>query len=213
MRSRYTFAVLPILLGFSIFQFSSRAIAQDNKKPAARALTGKMAAIDIVVVFNEYQRQKDLTEEMRKLRTALDDENKQRLQKIDAKQKDIDALNPEDPAYVKKMREVLAMQIEYKNWFDLKQAELGREVAVWTSKVYKEISQAVELVAQQQGYDLVFYREEFPPVSVDPEEIRNRIRARTVVYANPNCDITQVVLEKLNQDYRSAPSAPMLNVP
>lgn len=190
-----------------IFATGSTVLGLDQPRPS------RVGVIDVVHVFNEYQRQKDLTEEMKNLRQNLDDENRQRLQKIDAKQKEVDLLDPNDPAYLKKMREVLQMQIEYKNWFDVKQAELSREVAVWTSKIYKEIITGVEQIADREGFDLVMYREEFPPVSVDPEEIRNRIRNRTVLYARNTIDVTTIVLEKLNADYRSLPSTPMLSVP
>lgn len=174
---------------------------------------GRVGVVDVALLFDEYQRQKDLTEEMKSLRQALDDENRSRLQKIDAKQKEIDLLNPDDPAFLKKMREVLQMQIEYKNWFDVKQAELSREVAVWTSKIYKEITVGIEQIADREGFDLVLYREQFPGVSVDPEEIRNRIRNRTILYARNTIDLTTIVLEKLNADYRSLPSQPMLSIP
>ncbi len=191
------------------------AQAQGGKSPSTPNIraTGRVAAIDVAAAFNEYQRQKDLTEEMNKLRKQLDEENRARLQKIDAKQKELDMLDPNDPAYVKRMRDLLAMQIEYKNWFDLKQAELSREVSVWTGRIYREITQAVEQVAQREGFDVVVYQQELPPASLDPEELKTRIRNRSVVYVNPAADLTQAALDKLNADYRATPAAPMLNVP
>lgn len=208
-------AAVAALLGLAAWTTWDAAFAQNAKTPSTPNVraTGRVAAIDVAAAFNEYQRQKDLTEEMNKLRKQLDEENRARLQKIDAKQKELDMLDANDPAYVKRMRDLLAMQIEYKNWFDLKQAELSREVSVWTARIYREITQAVEQVAQREGFDLVLYQQEFPPASLDPEEMKNRIRNRTVVYTSPAADLTQAALDKLNADYRAAPAAPMLNVP
>ena len=113
--------------------------------------TGRIACVDVVQVFNEFQRQKDLTEEMRELQDRLNEENKQRRQKIDALQAEIDKLDPDDPAYVTRMREMLAMQIDYKNWVDLKQADMSREVGVWSVRIYREILKAVEELARRRG--------------------------------------------------------------
>jgi len=175
--------------------------------------TGRIACVDVVQVFNEFQRQKDLTEEMRELQDRLNEENKQRRQKIDALQAEIDKLDPDDPAYVTRMREMLAMQIDYKNWVDLKQADMSREVGVWSVRIYREILKAVEELARRDGYDLVLYRGQFEPVSMDPEQIKEQIRSNHLLYASPSVDITQVVTDKLNRDYRAQPRVKMMLVP
>jgi len=175
--------------------------------------TGRIACVDVVQVFNEFQRQKDLTEEMRELQDRLNEENKQRRQKIDALQAEIDKLDPDDPAYVTRMREMLAMQIDYKNWVDLKQADMSREVGVWSVRIYREILKAVEELARRDGYDLVLYRGQFEPVSMDPDQIKEQIRSNHLLYASPSVDITQVVTDKLNRDYRAQPRVKMMLVP
>jgi len=177
------------------------------------ALTGRIACVDVVQVFNEFQRQKDLTEEMKELQDKLTDENKQRRQKIDALQAELDKLDPDDATYVTRMREMLAMQIDYKNWVDLKQADMSREVGVWSVRIYKEIVRAVEELAKRDGYDLVFYRGQFEPTSMEPDQVKEQIRGHHLLYANPSTDITQTVTDKLNKGYRAQPRVKMMLVP
>jgi Skp family chaperone for outer membrane proteins len=76
--------------------------------------------------------------------------------------------------------------------------------------VYREVVKTVEDVAHRDGYDLVFYRGQFEPVSLEPDVIREQIRSIQLLYNNPATDITQVVLDKLNADYRALPRQQML---
>lgn len=183
-------------------------------KPAApAAATGKTATIDVVRAFNEFQRQKDLDDELKQIRERLELENQTRQQKIDAVRATIDAMDPADPNYGTKLREYQQLQIDYKVWFETNQASIAREVAVWTSKIYIEISKAVGEIASQQGIDVVAYREEFQAPGLDPDGVRTSIRQRKVVWSSEACDLTMQVVEKINTAYRAQPKQKMIQVP
>ncbi len=175
-------------------------------------LTGRIACVNVVQVLNEYQRQKDLIEEVSTLQDKLSAENKQRRDKIDTLQAELDRLDPDDPTTLQRTREMLAMQIDYKNWADLTQADVAREFAVWSIHIYREFCKAVEEIARREGYDVVLYRGEFQAVSMDPDVIKDQIRSLHLLYANPAIDISQAVLDKMNADYRALPRAQMMQV-
>jgi Skp family chaperone for outer membrane proteins len=197
-----------LVVGGVLFTSGGGLQAQSGAKS-----TGRVASVDVVRVFNESQRQKDLFEELRALQEKLEAEHQTRKQRIDALQATLDVMDPADPSYPKKTQELLEEQINFKNWRDIKQAGMSREVGVWTARIYKEIVATTEQIAQAQGVDLVLYREEFAPPTFDPDQIRENIRARKVVYASPAVDMTQPVVDKLNSDYRAQPRSPMLFVP
>lgn len=178
-----------------------------------RTSAGRVACVDVVKVFNEYQREKDLEEEMKQERDKLELEAAGRKQKIDAAKAVLDAMSTDDPTRAKKMRELLELNISTRNWMDITQAAMAREVGVWTTTVYKEILAVVETIAEEKGYDLVFYRDEFQVVSMDPAEVREQIRARKLIYASNAADISQAVLDKLNADYRAKPRKKMISIP
>lgn len=177
------------------------------------APTGRVACVNVAQVLNDYQRQKDLVDEISVLQDRLNAENKQRRDKIDTLQAELDRMDPDDPAIVQRMREMLATQIDYKNWAELKQADAAREFGLWSVRIYKDLIRTTEEIARRDGYDLVFYKGDFQPVSMDPDVIKDQIRSIHLLYANPSVDLSQVVLDKLNADYRALPRAPMLNVP
>lgn len=171
------------------------------------------AAVDVVRVFNEYQRQRDLTEEMRRHQDRLEKENQRRRDQIDSLQATIDAMHPDDPTYAEKMRQLLQQQIDYKNWFDVNQAAMAREVGIWTTRIYREITASVAEIAKSQGIALVLYKDQFEPAGLDPEVIREQIRSRKVLFAADTIDLTQAVLDRLNAQYRAQPQTPMIQVP
>lgn len=176
-------------------------------------LSGRVACVDVVKVFAEYQKQKDLTEEINELRDAVEKENKDRRDKIDALQAELSRMSEDEPTYVRRGHDLLAMQIDYKNWMDLKQADMGREIGIWSIRLYKEIRATAEEIGVRDGWDMVFYRGEFETISMDPEVIKEQIRSTHLLYANPSADITQAIVDKLNKDYRTQPRTKMLMVP
>jgi Skp family chaperone for outer membrane proteins len=189
--------------------------AQNNPGAStARPPTGKVASVDIGKVFIEYQRKKDLDEQMKTKQDTLQKENEKRRQAIDTKQAKVDRMDPSDPMYQAEVRDVLAMQIEYKNWVDLMQADVARETGVWTAKIYKEMLDSVRELAEREGIDAVFYRDEFEPTRTgyEPDAVRNEIRARKLVYWNPSIDMTTRVAEKLNETYRKMPATQMIQM-
>jgi len=196
-----------LAIGAVVFSYSGGLKAQGTP------LGTRVACVDVVQLFNEYDKQKALAEEVKELENQLNQENQQRKQQMDALEATVSAMNPQDPAYVKKMSELLEMRIQWKNWFDIKQAHMTREVGVWTVNMYRDICAAVEEIAMRDGYQMVFFRDQFEQISMDPEAIREQIRMRKLLFAHPSADVTQLVLDKLNADFRAQPAAKMIQIP
>lgn len=173
----------------------------------------RVGVVDVVQVFNEFQKQRDLTEEMNTLRVQLEEENKQRRQRIDASQAELDRLSRDDPTFTTRSHDLLKLQIDYKNWLDLKQADMTREIGLWSIAIYKDIRKTIEQIAARDGFELVIYKGQFEEVSLDPEQVKEQIRSLQVLYASPTADLTAAVTEKLNTDYRAQPRVKMIYSP
>ena len=175
--------------------------------------TGRVASIDIGMAIAEYQRWKDATEELQQHDQNLKLEEEQRRTRIDALQATVEAMDRNDPTYLKKMSEVLEAKIEYGTWGQVQQAHTSREFALVTDRVYQDILHATAEIARQAGYDLVVYFDQYQRVSINPDEVRAQVLSRRVIYANAAVDITQLVLDKLNADYRAQPRTPQIYIP
>ena len=193
--------------------FLAPTLGRANGNQAGSSPRGRTATIHVGQVFDECQRQKDLNDELHKKKVELDDENQRRLAQIDRLKALTDAIDAKDPAKLQEMRKLMSMQLEYKVWFEMQQAELAREVAVWTARIYGDITAACETIAKRDGYDVVLFQEPMPQLSGDPDAIKAQIRNRVVVYADPRVDVSQAVLDQLNATFRAQPGGPMLNIP
>lgn len=201
-----------ILMG-AVIVTAALAFTKTMQAQGGRAPTGRAACVNVVWVFNEYQRQKDLTEEIAQMQEQLQAEDEERRKRMDKLAAELDAISEDDPTFAKRTHEMLAMQIDYKNWLDLKQADMTREIGLWSIRIYKEILGSIEQIAERDGYDLVLYRGKFEAVTMDPEQIKEQIRRNKLLYANSSVDISQAVLDMLNSEYRAEPKRPMLYVP
>ena len=181
-----------------------------QRTTATNGMAGRVGSINIGLAFLEYDRKKDLDTEMRGVESAINLEMSTRRNKIESFQTVLDSMNINDPTYDSKQREFLQMQIEFRNWFDLKQADTNRAVGTWTARIYGEISDAIREVAQRDGYDVVMYHDEFAPRNFDLESLQEQISRRRVLYVSPGADMTQSVIQVLNQKYRSTPRQPMI---
>ena len=176
------------------------------------AALGGVGVIDIVTLFNEYECQKELTEEMRVINDQMQAEEQRRRGEIDRLQKIIDAMDINDQQLSVKQREMLQMQYDYKSWGEMRQADVAREIGVWTRRMYGEILKTTEELARQRGIDVVLYKEAEELSGYDPEAVREQIRQRKLIYASQNVDLTQLVLDKLNTDFRARPKQQLLQV-
>ena len=172
-----------------------------------------VASVNVGLVFSEYEKKKATDAELDQLQARLESENTERLEKGNALEATINAMDRNDPTYLEKLNEVLEVRASHKTWFELKQAHIARELGLVTDGIYRDILQAIGEVAQDAGYDLVLYKDEYQPASIAIEEIQATMRARHLLYSSQEVDITQFVLSKLNADYRSRPPTPQLRVP
>jgi len=208
MRMNGTAVLAGLASGAALLAVVGGLHAQSGAKPSQCCV----ATIDINMVFNEYQRQKDLAEELRQWQEKSRLESEARRQKIDAAQAALDALSPGDPVAPARWRELVQMQIDFKNWSEYTQAEMQREIGLWTAKVYQEIVAASEELARARGLEVVLFRDEFRP-AVNPDQVREQILRRSLVYASAATDISQSVLERLNAAYRAQPRVKMMGGP
>lgn len=212
MQRTWTTGLASGLAGGLLLLAVGQALHAQNT-PAAPAATGRVACADIVKIFSEYDRQKDFINEIKTAQEKLQAEDQTRRAELDKIQADIGKLSPEDPTYRPRMKDLQAKSIDYKNWSDIKQAAMNREIGVWSAQFYQEITNAAKMVAQQQGYDAVFYKDEFEvPANLDPQAIREQIRGRKLIYVNPAVDLTQAILDRLNTEHRAKPKQPMLDL-
>lgn len=167
---------------------------------AATAQTGpKFGFIDIEKIINEYQKTKTIAEELRK-------ESDQALASLQAQRDRIRSMEGGLDLYEEGTKEWLELAKQVK----VKQAELeldmksirvlfDRKLADYIRKIYVDILEVVKDFSRTEGYAAIFMYSEREPAGRTEREVINSIVVRPVVYRDPNLDVTQKILARLNK--------------
>jgi len=177
-------------------------LSQSSAQPASRpAPATRVAACDVVEVFNNYQRAKDLTARLEEKRKAITAENDQRKKAIDAVNMELSGLKEGSPEHEKRLGEMQRLEIERKAYLQFQEAVVMREHHRLTRDMYDQIRKVVAQVAREQGYQIVLYRERDEQPTESTPELLQLIERRKVLYCDDSVDVTAAVLGKLNQSY------------
>ena len=175
---------------------------QDKDKPAF-----KLGVVNLRTCFDKdkYERVKEIDVELQKLA----DEYAKKIQEIEKKmvqlKEQVEGLPPESKLRADKILQLRRLETDLKFEKEYGKAQYLDFYSDKKIEIYNEIRRVVGLIAQEQKYDLIL-RIEAPTLNdqQDPENVTQRINNRVVLYSHDNVDITNLVLERLNAEYKKA---------
>jgi len=138
-------------------------------------------------ILNEYPQAKEIQKKLDEIRAGYEKEYNQMLQQYDQLAKEIEnqslLLSPEKKAEKEKQLQELAMKIDKYRLEKLgPQGEFYKKNLELTQPLYDKIDQVIQKVGQAEGYDFIL-----------------DVVQGVVLYAKPEYDITDRVLEELNK--------------
>lgn len=175
--------------------------------PPAAGSAGTVAVCDVVVVFNEYQRAKDLTLKLNERRDALRAENEKRGKAIDVLRTELEGLKSGSKEYEQRLNEVQRLTIERTAWLQFQETLIMRDHQRLTREMYEQILKMIQTVAEQNGFLIVLQRDKESLESQTTQELVQKIASRKVLYNHASVDITDPVLARLNDQYRLSGAA------
>ncbi|MBN1488802.1 MAG: OmpH family outer membrane protein [Phycisphaerae bacterium] len=166
------------------------------------AVTLPVGVVNMVRVFNDCEQTTAIKDRLSAERAGLEAEANQRKEKIAAKEKELDAYHPDSPEWTKCSEEMLQLQTSANVWAKMEEARVARVEKHWVEKNYNDITDAVAAVAKEHGLALVLMREELDLDIPDANRLRLQIINRKVVYYDPQLDVTDAVLKKVNETFK-----------
>ena len=180
------------------------AFAQAPAAPAAAAApraSGSPAAhtavIDVGYIFKNHARFKSAMDKMKDEVLAAENSLKAERDRINGLMEQLKGFNVGTPEYKKLEAEVAKAQGDFNVNAQLQKKDfMDREAKVYM-QVYAEIEQAVSQFARQHGIAVVHRFDGDPVDSSDRNRILGNI-TRSIVYHDPQIDITPDILRMLN---------------
>lgn len=185
-------AVLFLLAGLA------GAGAAMNAQPTA------VAVVDMERVFDSLEEKTQLETALRSRQQELGQEEAERRQRIQQLSQDLEMLAPGTDAYRQKETELREAAMGFRLWAEMEEQQLNIDRGVHLESLYRRTVDAIGEIADEMGYDLVLYRE--GPLDVrggDPNEIQTQIAIRKVLHASDEIDITDRVVQWMNNEYEA----------
>ncbi len=176
--------------------------------PSARAAT-----LDVVKIFNGFQQTKDLNDELSKRGDTLKKEIQDKRKILENKRTELDAFKPDSPDYMKRFNDLMKQDIEFSTWGQFMQAQVEAEHRVWLKRTYQQIIDASKQIAKERGIDVVMYTDAPAIEGESLEVMRDNIRRRKIIWSDPQVDVTEPVLQRLNRDYEKAGGRSAIKLP
>lgn len=191
------------LLAGTVLLNQSFAQPKPPAATAAASTTGtRVAVCDVVKVFGNYQKAKDLEAKMIENRRNLKAEDDKRIKQLESLEQTLKALNPTSPDYISTLNDMTEQTIARETWMKFQGAKETKERIRLTEEMYKEIVKLAGTIAKEQGYQIVLSADE---TTAEPNpDIEKLISQRKVLYADPSIDLTDTVMARLNEAYKAA---------
>lgn len=192
-----------ILMALAAVAVVAVSISHTVAQPAPRSDgPSRVAVCDITEIFAEYQRAKDLTEELSQKRNKFEAENTRRQKHLEALSEELGGYQPGSDKYNEVQDNLRRGIVEREVWARMEQQTILGEHLRLTKEMYEEIKTAIGEVAKQQNIDIVIQETDQPIEAQNAQQLIAQIHQRQVLYNAPTIDITEMVLLKVNESYR-----------
>ena len=203
-----TILMAAVLLGAGLLLGELRAQPAGRPEAAGGGAAGRVAVVNIVKVFNEFQQTKELNTQFEQRRQEVQLEVDSRDREIELKARELEAFHPDSTDYNQRRRELLRLQIDRDNYMRLAEIDVRDQFKTWTERTYEMVCTAAAKVAERHGFDLVLTSEDLNTEVPDANALKQQIRLRHVIYADDRADITAEVLDMLNHEYKQKDQKP-----
>ena len=179
------------------------ALTGSPAQPAASPPASRVAVCDIVEVFNNYQRAKDLGDQLDERRQAIRAEGKKREDAVKKLGLELENYKKGTRQYEQTVNEITRLSINAKAYLEYEDARALREHMLLTKEMYGEIKAVIAQVAKQRGVAIVLQREPETLETENTTQLLREIYSRKVHYYAETLDLTEQVLMALNQAYKA----------
>jgi Skp family chaperone for outer membrane proteins len=178
------------------------AATMSGAQPKAAALSGtRVAVVDLVKVFNDFEQTKAVNDQMKAYRDKLAKEADQKMSEIKAEEDALDKMTPNSPDRQQRITKIKKMQLEYKVWESLEKDFVSEQYVDWVKKTYQAVTDGISEVAKKQGVQLVITQEQVDTTISKPDVLLQQILNRKVVYSDNSVDMSSEVLATLNATF------------
>jgi len=169
--------------------------AGDLRPPA------RVAVVDLTRVFSQSTRRQALEEALRERQGELARQENARLEAIQRLSGEIESYAMGTPERTKLERERKAAAGELETWRRESFAEMNEKFTGLLSVLYNEACRDAAAAASERGFDMVIKDQSSERAPETRDEAAMMFSQRIVIYAKPEYDLTDEVVQRMNARY------------
>ena len=175
--------------------------------PGAAFAQAKVAVANPGRIFQEMQETNELKQTLEAERVSLAAQEKERREEVQKLQAQRNQLKPETPQWDDLNNKLMDAATDFQLWGQRTKLKAERNQKRQMKTLFQRIEQAVQEVAQRDGYDIVIadQRPTLPEDldSIPYDQVLGRINSRTLLYASPKADISDAVIALLDSKFKT----------
>jgi Skp family chaperone for outer membrane proteins len=183
--------VFVAMIGFMSYQ--TRAMRRLTLNPAV------LATVNLEQAFEGLQEKDQADAELTAMAEELKIQGDELADAIDVLQEEMDAYAVGSEQHQKTMGRWQLMTLEYQAFVEFSRRKIDIRRALTLKRLYQSIKQATQIMAEENGYDIVFVDDSIAEIPNGNEtEVRRQISARRMLYTSPQIDITDELIARMN---------------
>jgi outer membrane protein len=196
--ARRALAMCLVVPAAAVFFVPSAAFAQSGGT--------RIAVVNAQKVYNEMKETQDLQKKMNDENARLTTQSNAKAAALQKMKADRDAsYKPGSPQYAEKNRDLIKATLEFEVWSKFERANMEDMYKQQMKLLFDKVQGAIAEVATKDGYDLVVTdtSERLPDnlEQVDVRTMKLMMLQKSVLFASPKVDITQMVIIVLDKKY------------
>lgn len=183
------------------------ASAQNQPAATAAASAHQVGLIDMAHIFKNYEKFKAETQGLQGAAEQAEAKAQAMVTEMKNVQGQMQGLTPGSADYNAKEAKLIELQTKLQTFQQVERRDIVRKQAEVYKKIYVEVQNAVSMYAKHYEYTLImrFNREDLEAAG-DPQKIIQGMN-RQVVWHRPQDDLTDPILNYLNNEYSKTASA------
>lgn len=171
----------------------------------ARLQPAVIATVDLERIFNNIDEREAADESLTQIANELQADIDARTAALEEMNEELEIYTPGTEEYQQVEAKLTMDSHELRAFVEWGHRRLEVKKASSLRRLYSSIKQSVEREAKENGYDVVFVNDSLQPVTPSDEaETRRQITARRMLYSNPQLDITQDIVSRMNREFSAA---------
>jgi len=189
-----TFVLVTVLVLGGVVAVNARTMLAGQPTSAA--------VVDVQLTFSSIKEKLQVESELKSHLEQLNRDEQDRKRELEELKSDLEILAPDTPAYNDKQAKLEHSAIELQAWRTFQTQKLSQERGLQVEKLYRKMLDAIASIAEQNGYDLVLFKEK--PVDfrgAKPEALNTLIQVRKVLWSSDQLDLTDEVIQLMNNQF------------